>query len=232
MKKPSPKLQRIRLDLEEYDFEIEYVKGKQNVIADALSRINITSEELKSINVVTRSMTKNKVSDDDEVSIRQPDQLRMFNALSFEEVLQLPKLEFQISNKFNKVLCTPRIKNKTRKNDLLLVSGIHLNTKDEDALVHLFQNIEKCATKLNLDQLALPIDDEIFDFITTEELKRVANKSMKYIEILLYEKPKIIKDPRMASEILEKTHNSPTGGHIGQTKMYTKLRREFYWKIF
>lgn len=55
---------------------------------------------------------------------------------------------------------------------------------------------------------------------------------MKNIEILLYEKPKIIKDPRMAAEILKKTHNSPTGGHLGQTKMYIKLRKEFYWKKF
>lgn len=62
MKNPSSKLTRMRLDLEEYDFEIEYIKGKNNVLADALSRITI--EELKDINsksaqifaVTTRSM--------------------------------------------------------------------------------------------------------------------------------------------------------------------------------
>ena len=36
----------------------------------------------------------------------------------------------------------------------------------------------------------------------------------------------------MISEILQKTHNNPTGGHIGQTKLYKKLRREFYWTDF
>ena len=30
MKNPSSKLTRMRLDLEEYDFEIEYIKGKEN----------------------------------------------------------------------------------------------------------------------------------------------------------------------------------------------------------
>lgn len=41
MKNPASKLTRIRLDLEEYDFVIEYIKGIDNVTADALSRIEI-----------------------------------------------------------------------------------------------------------------------------------------------------------------------------------------------
>lgn len=41
LKEPSSRLTRIRLDLEEYNFVIEHIKGKDNVVADALSRINI-----------------------------------------------------------------------------------------------------------------------------------------------------------------------------------------------
>lgn len=48
MKNPSSKLNRMRLDLEEFDFEIEFLAGKANVAADALSRIIIDSDELKS----------------------------------------------------------------------------------------------------------------------------------------------------------------------------------------
>ncbi|XP_063385520.1 uncharacterized protein LOC134671590 [Cydia fagiglandana] len=49
--------------LEEYDYVVEYVKGKDNVAADALSRIRITSEELKEmnehvINVMTRAQKR------------------------------------------------------------------------------------------------------------------------------------------------------------------------------
>lgn len=49
MKDPSTRLLKFRLQLEEYDFKIEYVKGSDNV-ADALSRVTISSEELKSLN--------------------------------------------------------------------------------------------------------------------------------------------------------------------------------------
>lgn len=35
LKNPSSKLMRIKMDLEEYDFTIEYIKGRDNVVADA-----------------------------------------------------------------------------------------------------------------------------------------------------------------------------------------------------
>ena len=61
MKDPTSKLTRMRLDLGEYDFSIEYIKGKANVGADGLSRIVTTSNELKQLGVLmvhTRSMTR------------------------------------------------------------------------------------------------------------------------------------------------------------------------------
>lgn len=53
MKNPSSKLVRMRLDLEEFDFEINYIKGKENVCADALSRVSI--DMLKFVYACTRS---------------------------------------------------------------------------------------------------------------------------------------------------------------------------------
>ena len=41
VKDPSSPLFRWRLRMEEYDYEVEYVKGKENKVADCLSRIFI-----------------------------------------------------------------------------------------------------------------------------------------------------------------------------------------------
>ena len=41
LKNPTSKLNRIRLDLKEYNITVEYIKGRDNVAADALSRINV-----------------------------------------------------------------------------------------------------------------------------------------------------------------------------------------------
>ena len=48
VKDPSSKLMRWRLRLKEYDYEIEYKKGKENTAADALSRLYpVTNEEIQ-----------------------------------------------------------------------------------------------------------------------------------------------------------------------------------------
>lgn len=63
MKNPTSKLTRIRIELEEFDFDVVHIKGKKNVAADALSRIVTTSEELRQSNILlvnTRSMTRKK----------------------------------------------------------------------------------------------------------------------------------------------------------------------------
>ena len=110
MKDPSSKLTRIRLDLEEFDFEIEYIKGKNNVAADALSRINI--QELKDLNTnvtqilaVTRSKTRiaqsnnninnNKLTNNNATKpISHP---KVYETFDHAEILKLPLLQFKIS---------------------------------------------------------------------------------------------------------------------------------------
>jgi len=47
MVNPSSKLTRMRLELEEYDFTIEYLKRKDSFVVDALSRRTIS--ELKKL---------------------------------------------------------------------------------------------------------------------------------------------------------------------------------------
>lgn len=62
MKDPTSKLTRMRLNLEEYNFTVVFINGKDNVIADALSHITI--EDLKkqheaTIQIIqTRSMSR------------------------------------------------------------------------------------------------------------------------------------------------------------------------------
>ena len=66
MKNSGSKLTRIKLNLEEYDFTVEYLRGKDNYVTDSLSRI--VKDDFKEMNrkvafvlgVTTRSMAKQK----------------------------------------------------------------------------------------------------------------------------------------------------------------------------
>lgn len=58
MKNPSSKLTRMRLDLEEYDFVVEYIRGKENHAADALSRIEFTDIRNIGVNNILKFKTR------------------------------------------------------------------------------------------------------------------------------------------------------------------------------
>jgi len=61
MVNPSSKLTRMRLELEEYNFTVEYLKGKDNRVADALSRITITNlKNIQTSNTILKVTTRNQ----------------------------------------------------------------------------------------------------------------------------------------------------------------------------
>lgn len=51
LREPNSKLQRWKIKLEEYDFQIEYLAGKENKVADALSRIKLN--EINALELVS-----------------------------------------------------------------------------------------------------------------------------------------------------------------------------------
>ncbi len=67
VKDQNSKLMRWALSLMEYEFEIKHIKGKTNVVADALSRAPLEI----SINVVTRSKNKTNLIMEESIQHRQ-----------------------------------------------------------------------------------------------------------------------------------------------------------------
>lgn len=61
LKDPSSKLSRMRLDLCDYNFSIEYLKGSDNVVADALSRVDFkVFKDLENQNAQILVLTRSK----------------------------------------------------------------------------------------------------------------------------------------------------------------------------
>lgn len=234
LKNPSSRLSRIRLDLEEYDFEIQYIRGKDNVLADALSRITI--DDLKNlygetqILAVTRSMTKNN-----ENKIKKPvdTDINCNNIHVFED----------FNTGFNKKI--PRLKTKSMllskmtgsMNEITLIAHLahskafKFTLKGKITLTTIFSALQSLAKDRKLKNLQISRNDNIFKLCTIEDFKTVGNRVLKNLTISIIKPPKVVVDASEKLKLMEKFHNDPLfGGHAGQKKLYAKLRNNFYWK--
>lgn len=234
LKNPSSCLSRIRLDLEEYDFEIQYIRGKDNVIADALSRITI--EDLKNlygetqILAVTRSMTKSKDttnSVNQNITINTND-IHVFEDFSTGFTKKIPRL---------KTTATNANKNGSIASIALTAHRAHRKLFScaldggKVTLTVFFSKLQKIANAYKIKQMQLSRDDKIFKLCKIQDFKEIGNKTLKTLTISIIKPPKPISDASERQKLLEKFHNDPLfGGHPGQKRLYAKLRDKFYWK--
>lgn len=231
LKDPSSKLTRIRLELEEYNFEVIHIKGKDNVVADALSRISF--EELKeksaeaNIFVTTRSMTKKM-----NASENTPDNIP-------EVPCTKPKIYEQLDRAIDKKI--PRIRSYVDDKQNLIVSA-RANHKcllelefETVGKVFSYENIlsalETEATKLKIKTIQWPMNDIIMQNVNMNDFKKAGEKYLKLLQIVIIPAAEVINDEDKKKEIMTHFHNDPIfGGHMGKKKMYAKIRSKFYWK--
>lgn len=229
MKNPSSKLTRMRLDLEEYDFEIEFIKGKDNCGADALSRINF--EEIKEIRkenrilqVTTRSKSKNTTERKQELTNEKKHIPKCYEALNIKEEKKNVCLKFSLKGKSPRCYLQKgkRILEKMNLSDTI-VNGIFV-------LEQFFPRLESITDNKEITKLQLSLNDEIFEIIKVSNFKNTADKYLKNLVIALTPKLIIVTADEQKKNLLEKFHDDPIfGGHPGITRMTSKLRSKYFW---
>lgn len=226
MKNPSSKLTRMRLDLEEFDFHIEYIKGSENVGADALSRIDINDlkqmkEENAAIFMVQTRSTKQTGRNEkkEESSIGN---VNVYNALNREDTVGIPKLYFMRKKEiFIDVIRS--------KNKLLYVQvGI---TKDKFVLEQILSRLEKWAGDNNVTQLQMQENDHIVQEVSLNQFKEIGCKVLKKLTIIISKPTEKIERNKMKKEIIERFHRDPLmGGHCGIKRTLMKIQAYYTWK--
>lgn len=237
MKCPSSKLTRIRLDIEEYDFEVVHISGKSNVVADALSRIHI--EDLKNmyeyeIFAITRAMSK-------EIDAANKDSETVSNTQQNDASFLLR--EKVNSGLLHRVIHAKLIKVVTNGNTILSITiGIYKNHKklfdcnltadrnETISLGNLISKLDKTALAYQVNKIQWPLFDKMFKFCSVEEFKQSCRDNLKNVELILVQRPPRVTKKEDKLSILEKFHTDELhGGHCGQKRLYAKLRESYYW---
>lgn len=256
LKDPASRLTRIRLELEEHDFDIEYIKGNTNVVADALSRVSI--EELKQINAyvyaVTRSMTRKSreatnsggtPAQIDNNARAQTTQTGV-ERIADPNVMAYEPLSTNISSKthmksYGVVDILERADTRTATLNVYKTQKapkplftVLLPISSDTKTIQLGQALtclDGMAEGHNIHEIVFSLCDPIFTYIAPDIFKTVANVYLKKTKILLISKPKLVTEEAEKQAIIKRFHEDPVfGGHPGQQRLHAKIASVYQWK--
>lgn len=227
MKNPTPKLMRMRLDLEEFDFEIEYIKGSNNSGADALSRIDfeaIKSIPLHSINkMTTRSDVKKSVPHKISNHEQHIPSLKIYEVNNIREVKKFICLKFIFSDKICVLI-------QNNRHILNINISQYINNGDFD-LGQFLPRLEREVVGISEKSLQLSLNDDLFKWIRIQDFKAIANKCIKHIEIALTPKVIYVQSKVDKDNIIKHYHDNPIfGGHPGVKRLKEKILCNYSWK--
>lgn len=250
LKNPSSKLTRMRLDLEEYSFDIEYIKGSLNVVSDALSRISIETlldiksnlEEPKNIlKVETRSSRKNNINNNKEQTMENSINDDFSKAKIIYTNRNLRKVPIFISSINNNKISVKIIHNRknlfTKEYDInckVIFSKngeYHRNNDVCRPCIHLYKKILRDVLKLQIKAFKINSSDQLFDLIDFQVFENVSEVvADREIIINIFRNQIEITSKEERLKIIAKFHNHPlTGGHTGIKRTCSKILEHYTW---
>ena len=242
LKEPASRLIKFRLILEEYNFTVEYSPGKENCTADALSRIEVKSDELQNMymGVITRSTTKKiqeKTIDEEIKELLQPPvegvriaELKIVK--DFDEEFEKMQGEDIVMGP-NKILAYI-----TKKKFLILKMDNDSTTARSPTYCDLLtRDVQMICRPLQIKRIDI-LKKQLIKLRDGRPIKKSLNETKAELEkmlkgtgikIRIIEDAKVVTNPEMRKLILNDYHLLPTSGHAGINRMIKNIRQTYYW---
>lgn len=230
MKDPTSKLTRLRLELAEFDFTIHHIPGKDNVVADALSRIHIkdliNQQNALSIKFITRSMTRQA-----QLDLNKPTQPISIPTLTHvtevsENYTSKKTPLFQTRFNTNEQQIYMRI---NKYHSVLSLSGDNLNNA-KLFLRETFAWLNNEAVKNSFIAIKIFANDPLFKICAKEQFIEIGNKMLQDLTIFIVNQPIFVHNSADRQRLIETYHSNPIfGGHLGKKRLHAKIRQKFTW---
>jgi len=236
-KDPSSKLARMRLDLLEYDFIVEYIPGKLNVGADALSRIDfnllkIIDSSNKILKITTRSMNRNKNDTPAKENSSTPPEassiIHVYEPVNCSECYYWPLISFTPIDTSNCVTLDIISKNKRR----IATKRFKIEKPyDEQKLHDILSYLAMLADNISLYKFRIYSTDYIFKLFNLNSFKSKANDILAKLSVAVVSPVRPIASGNEKQRLLKLFHDDPIhGGHCGINRLYLKLKAQYAWK--
>lgn len=246
MRDPTSRLMKFRLQLEEYNFVIEYIKGAKNSAADALSRIILSSKDLqqmseRTVNIMTRAQARRlqeskqaqydpNLTANNHPQHSRPDQPRVV------EIIKKPRnlIELRLINK-NKLDKFEREGLITEKTYYFVYVpsklSIFINRFSRSSITRdvLVRDLSNLCRKLSIEEVCIIKDKHNEEFIAriVNEIKASTQWSGPRLYIL--KSVQRINNEDDKRVILNDFHLLPTSGHAGIRRMSSNIKKFYYW---
>lgn len=90
--------------------------------------------------------------------------------------------------------------------------------------------IGEILNKYGRNMIALSTEDPFLKHFSLQTLKEIANTAISTYQIIIFTPPKILTKQEEIRNTLNQFHSTPVGGHIGQHRMYLKIKEYYKWK--
>lgn len=207
MNNPASRLTKFRLELEQFHFTVVHVPGKDNVVADALSR-RLTSQDLIEMHKQVESQAQQYV-----IFATTRAQAAM-TALG-PGALEVPKAPCEAT--------LVKFRKGTGRGKVVTLTESELMVPEVFEIEWLEAELNKLHTQLKNRKIAILMDNKD----NTKALLRIIGQ-MK-IKTYAIPKPRYVKERQERQELLKSAHDALTGGHGGVNRTYKNLSRKVYW---
>lgn len=254
LKSNNSRLLRWKFELEGYDFKINNVKGKENVVADCLSRYTIDPQE-RVIDVITRSKANDSIGN--ATYVTPSDNMKTISSNKDSKVTtdylptcivshdtnliqdfpsKLHILHFDEKDRIKEkgideeTLRPGTVHHKPISNEFIVISsGSRIDSREAKELI---QELTKVLVRSQVNNVHMVREDfrgSLSEYTMVTECLKENFSQNKVKRLLLDLKPILVTDENDRLQLLKDFHDAPLAGHQGIKRMAHKLSLKYKW---